>query len=71
MVQDFPTPGTIVSQLKPRGYTMAAKIIVREAVSLEGIVFPPGWEIPFEVWLRVPVRERNTFLNTAKVEQCK
>jgi hypothetical protein len=36
----------------------------------EGIVYPPGWEIPLAVWLWLPVRERNTLLNTAKVEQC-
>ena len=48
---------------------MADKIIVREAVTLEGIVYPPGWEIPLEVWLRVPVKERNMLLNTGKVEE--
>jgi hypothetical protein len=44
---------------------MAEKILVREALTLEEIVYPPGWEIPLEVWLRVPVRERNILLNTA------
>jgi len=34
---------------------------------LEGIVYGPGREIPFEVWLRVPIRERSILLNTAKV----
>ena len=48
---------------------MAEKIIVREALTLEGIVYGPGMEIPFEVWLRVPVRERNRLLNTARVEE--
>ena len=49
---------------------MAKKIIVREALALEEIVCPPGWEIPLAVWLRLPVRDHNTLLNTAKVEQC-
>ena len=49
---------------------MAEKILVREAFTLEGIVYGPAWEIPLAVWLRVPVRERNTLLNTAKVERC-
>ena len=51
-------------------HAMAEKIIVREAVTLEGIVYPPGWKIPLDVWLRVPVRERNILLNTARVQQC-
>ncbi len=50
---------------------MAEKILVREALSLEGIVYPSGWEIPLTLWLRLPVRERNIILNTAKVEQSK
>jgi hypothetical protein len=29
--------------------TMAEKILVREALTLEGIVYPPGWEIPLDV----------------------
>jgi hypothetical protein len=49
---------------------MAEKIIVREALAVEQIVYPPGWKIPLAVWLRVPVRERNTLLNTARVERC-
>ena len=48
---------------------MAEKIIVCEAVTLEGIVYPPGWEIPLEVSLRVPKRQRNILLNTARVER--
>ena len=47
----------------------ADKIIVREALTLEGIVYPPGWEIPPEVWRRLPKRERNTLLNLGKVER--
>ena len=27
--------------------------------------------IPLDVWMRLPVRERNMMLNTAKVERCK
>lgn len=50
---------------------MAENILVRETLTLEGIVYPPGGEIPSEVWLRLPVRERNTLLNTAKVQQGK
>jgi hypothetical protein len=38
---------------------MPEKIIVREALTLEGIVYTPGWDIPPEVWLRLPERERN------------
>ena len=45
---------------------MAEKIVVREALTLEGIVYVPGWEIPFEVWMRLPVKERNMLLNTAR-----
>lgn len=48
---------------------MAEKIIVREALTLEGIVYGPGWEVRFEVSLLVPVRERDTLLNAAKVQQ--
>ncbi len=48
---------------------MAEKIVVREALTLEGIVYGPGWENPFEVWLRVPKRERNMLLNHGKVEE--
>ncbi len=49
---------------------MAEKIIVREALALEGIVYPPGWEIPLDVWMRVPKRERNILMNTGKVMEC-
>ena len=48
---------------------MAARILVREALTLEGIVYGPAMEIPLEVWLRLAVKERNTLLKTAKVEQ--
>ena len=48
---------------------MAEKIIVREALTLEGIVYGPGWEIPFEVWLRLPIRKRNMLLNIGRVEE--
>ena len=48
---------------------MADRIVVREAVTLEGIVYGPGMEIPPEVWLRLPERERNTLLNLGKVER--
>ena len=47
------------------------EIVVRGALTLEGIVYPPGWEVPFEVWLRVPKKERNMLLNRAKVEERK
>jgi hypothetical protein len=46
-----------------------AEIVVRQALTLEGIVYGPAMEVPHEVWLRVPERERNKLLNTAKVEQ--
>ena len=46
---------------------MAEKILVREALTLEGIVYGPAMEIPMEVGLRAPVRQRNMLLNTAKV----
>ena len=49
---------------------MAEEYNVREALTLEGIVYGPAMEIPLEVWLRLPQKERNTLLNTAKVEQC-
>lgn len=48
---------------------MAEKTVVREALTLEGIIYGPGWESPLAVWLRLPVRERNKLLNTGKVQQ--
>ena len=48
---------------------MTERIMVREALTLEGIVYGPGKELPPEVRLRVPERERNTLLNLGKVER--
>ena len=48
---------------------MADRIVVREALTLEGIVYGPGWEIPPEVWRRLPEREQNTLLNLGKVQR--
>ena len=48
---------------------MAVRILGREALTLEGIVYGPSMEVPPEVWLRLPVSERNTLLNTATVQQ--
>jgi hypothetical protein len=31
-------------------------IVVREALTLHGIVYGPGMEIPAEAWLRLPRR---------------
>jgi hypothetical protein len=42
-------------------------IVVREALTLDGIIYGPGDEIPPEVWVRLPKPERNTLLNNAKV----
>jgi hypothetical protein len=47
---------------------MALRIVVREAFTLERLVYAPGMEVPPEEWLRLPRRERNRLLNTAKVE---
>jgi hypothetical protein len=44
-------------------------IVVREALTLDGIVCRPGMEIPPEVWLRLAKREQNVLFNTAKVER--
>jgi hypothetical protein len=45
------------------------RIVVRETLTLEGMIDGPGTEIPPDVWLRLPKRERNTLLNLAKVER--
>ena len=45
-----------------------AEIVVREALTLENIVYGPGSVIPLEVWLRLPERERNKLLNFGKVQ---
>jgi len=44
-------------------------IAVRDALTLNGIIYGPGMEIPPEVWLRLPERERNALLNLGKVER--
>ena len=46
-----------------------AEIVVRQALTLEGIAYGPGSAIPLEVWLRPPERERNKFLNLGKVKR--
>jgi hypothetical protein len=33
------------------------------------MIYGPGMEIPTEVWLRLPKRERNRLLNLGKVER--
>ena len=38
------------------------------STSPRGDRLPARREIPLDVWMRVPVRERNMRLNTAKVE---
>ncbi len=38
------------------------RIVVREALTLDGIIYGPGDEIPPEVWLRLPELERNTLI---------
>ena len=48
---------------------MAEKVVVLEALTLEGIVYGPAMEIPQEVWLRVPEREQNRLLNLGKVQR--
>jgi hypothetical protein len=48
---------------------MADKIIVRQALTLEGVVYPPGWEIPLAVWLRLPKRQRNRLLDLGMVRR--
>jgi hypothetical protein len=45
------------------------RIVVREALTLDGIIYGLGMEIPPVVWLRLPERERNTLLNTGKVKR--
>jgi len=45
-----------------------AEIVVRQALTLEGIVYGPGSAIPPEVWQRVPEREQNRLLNLGKVQ---
>jgi hypothetical protein len=47
----------------------ALRIVVREAFTLEQLVYVPSMEVPPEEWLRLPQRERNRLLNTAKVER--
>ncbi len=47
---------------------MPERILVREALTLEGIVYGPTMEIPLAVWLRLPVKERNWLENTGKVD---
>ncbi len=46
-----------------------AEIVVRQALTLEGIVYGPGSVIPPEVWQRVSERERNRLLNFGKVQR--
>jgi len=46
-----------------------AEIVVRQALTLEGIVYGPGSVIPLEVWQRVPKREQNRLLNLGKVQR--
>ena len=48
---------------------MAEKIVVLEALTLEGIVYEPAMEVPNDVWLRLPARDGNKLLHTAKVER--
>lgn len=45
----------------------AARTVVREAITLEGLVHGPSIEVSAEEWLRLPERDRNRLLNTAKV----
>jgi hypothetical protein len=45
------------------------RIVVRDALTLDGIVYGPGQEIPPAVWLRLPKRERNRLLNLGNVER--
>jgi hypothetical protein len=48
---------------------MPERLILRQAVTLEGIVYGPGWEVPPEVWRRLPQRERNKLENLGKVKR--
>ena len=70
----FPRDPRLPNQLFSGGdsqekHPVEQRIVVREALTLEGIVYGPDMEIPPEVWRRVPTREQNKLLNTAKVER--
>jgi hypothetical protein len=39
---------------------MALRIVVRQAFTLERLVYVPNMEVPPEAWLRLPQRERNS-----------
>jgi hypothetical protein len=61
--------GRTVAVAHPSPEAAMGRIVVREVLTLDLVVCGPGDEIPLEVWLQLPVQERNTLLNLGKVER--